>query len=87
MNECEALEKIIKICRQYPYITQSFVRDIDHIATQALAPQEPQQKTFTLEEIKENVSKIILKYHRKQSFNLIKDLKVDLLAEFEKAVG
>ena len=55
MNEREALEKIKNSC-QYEFNCKECHLDKDTclclIATQALAPQEPQQKTFTVEEVK-----------------------------------
>ena len=50
-------------------------------ATQALTPQEPQEKTFTVEEVREIISRISYNSYAIDNF-----IKV-LLAEFEKAVG
>ena len=43
----EALEKIKEICKKYKYHT-NVVMAIDDVATQALAPQEPQPTIYML---------------------------------------
>ena len=81
MNEREALEKIKEEAR-HCLNWQEGLNNIINIATQALAPQEPQEKTFTLEEIKR-----ILKNLHKKEFYDCGECTECLLAEFEKECG
>lgn len=57
-----------------------------NIITQALAPQEPQQKTFTLEEVREIISKHIKHETPTSNECLINFVLERLLTEFEREV-
>lgn len=53
------------------------------IATQTLAPQEPQQKTFTQYEVRDILNEVLLDYLDKPSVDAY---RLDVLKKLEKAV-
>ena len=90
MTPIEALEKILIILPDDTYfnrknysVKQEMLREIKEIAKQALAPQEPQQKTFTVEEVKNIMYSVENKYFGERMVTIFIEY---VIKEFEKEV-
>ena len=87
----EALEKIVKSLDTIIRVDNLKQADdalsvelvyMQNIAIQALAPQEPQEKTFTYFEIRDILNGVLLDYLDKPS---VDTYRLDVLKKFEKA--